>query len=55
MRLGVKALLQCRGDARLADTGLAGDEHDLTVAGLGARPAAQQEVYLLAAADQRGQ
>ena len=35
--------------------GFAGDQHDLAVAGLGARPAAQQQVDLLVAADQRGQ
>ena len=55
MRLGVEALRQCRGDARLADAGFAGDQHDLAVARLGARPAAQQQVDLLVAADQRGQ
>ena len=55
MRLGVEALLQCRGDARLADAGLARDQHDLAVARLGARPAPQQQVDLLVAADQRRQ
>src|SRR5215468_2301506 len=55
MRLLLQALLQCRSDARLADAGLAGDQHDLTVAGLGARPATQQQVDLLVAADQRAQ
>ena len=55
MRLGVQAFLKCRGDARLADAGLARDQHDLAVARLGARPAAQQQVDLLVAADQRGQ
>ena len=55
MRLGVEALLQCRGDARLAEAGFARDQHDLAVARLGARPAAQQQVDLLVAADQRGQ
>ena len=55
MRLAVKALRQCRGDARLADAGFAGDQHDLAVARLGARPAPQQQVDLLVAADQRGQ
>src|SRR5882762_1411693 len=39
--LGVEALLQCRNDARLADAGFARDQHDLAVAGLGARPAPQ--------------
>jgi hypothetical protein len=42
MRLGVKALLQCRSEARFADAGLSGDQDDLAVAGLGALPAAQQ-------------
>jgi hypothetical protein len=31
MRLGVEALVQCRGEARLADSGFAGDQHDLTI------------------------
>jgi len=48
MRLGRESLLQCRGDAGFADTGFARNEHDLAVAGLGARPAAQQQVDLLA-------
>ena len=55
MRLGVEAFRQCRGDARLADAGFAGDQHDLAVARLGARPAAQQQIDLLVAADQRAQ
>ena len=55
MRLGAEALRQCRSDARLADAGFARDQHDLAVARLGARPAAQQQVDLLVAADQRGQ
>jgi hypothetical protein len=41
MRLCVESLRQCRGDARLAEAGFAGDQHDLAVAFLGARPAAQ--------------
>ena len=32
-----------------------GDQHDLAVAGLGARPAAQQQADLLVTADQAGQ
>src|SRR5438270_10746288 len=36
------------------DTGLARDQHDLAVAGLDTRPAAQQQVDLLVATDQRG-
>ena len=55
MRLGMEALRQCRGDARLADAGLARDQHDLAVPRLGAGPAAQQQVDLLVAADQRTQ
>ena len=55
MRLGVQAILQRRGDARLADAGFARDQHDLAVARLGARPAAQQQVDLLVAPDQPGQ
>jgi hypothetical protein len=55
MRVGVEALLQSRGDARLADAGLPGDQHDLAVARLGARPPAQQQVDLLVAANQRAQ
>ena len=51
----MKALLQCRGEARLAEAGFAGDQHDLTVARLGALPAPQQQAYLLVAADQPGQ
>jgi hypothetical protein len=41
MRLGVEALRQCRGDARPAETGFAGDQHDLAIPRLGARPASQ--------------
>ncbi len=51
----MEALLQFRGNARLAEAGLAGDQHDLAVACLGARPTAQQQVDLLVAADQRAQ
>ena len=55
MRLGVEALRECRGKARLADAGFARDQHDLAVAHLGARPAAQQQVDLFVATDQRAQ
>jgi hypothetical protein len=55
MWLGLEALFQRRDDARLADSRLAGDQHDLAVARLGADPAAQQQVDLLVAADQRAQ
>jgi hypothetical protein len=41
MRLGMEALRQCRGDARLAEAGFARDQHDLAIARLGTRPAAQ--------------
>jgi hypothetical protein len=50
--LGVEALRQRRGDARLAEAGFARDQHNLAVAGLGAGPAPQQQVDLLVAADQ---
>ena len=55
MRLGVQAFFKCRRDARLAEPCLAGDQYDLAVARLGARPPAQQQVDLFAAPDQRGQ
>jgi hypothetical protein len=44
-----------RGDARFADAGLAGEQHNLAVSRLGARPAAQQQIDLFIAADQPGQ
>src|SRR6516164_9224989 len=55
MRLGVEPLLQLHSDARLANTGLARNEYDLAVAHLGARPASQEQIDLLLAADQRDQ
>ena len=55
MRFGVHAILQRRGEARLADAGFARDQHDLAIAGLGTHPAAQQQVDLLVAPDQPGQ
>ena len=55
MRLGLEALLQYRGDARFAEAGFAGDQHDLPIPCLRARPTAQQQVDLLIATDQRGQ
>jgi len=55
MRLAAEALCQCCGDARLADTGFPRDQHDLAIASLGARPAPQQEVDFLVAANKRGQ
>jgi hypothetical protein len=53
--LAVQALRQCRDHARLADAGFARDQHDLTIARLGARPAPQQQVDFLVPADQSGQ
>jgi hypothetical protein len=41
MWLELEAPFQLRGNARLADAGFAGNQHDLAVAHLGARPAAQ--------------
>src|SRR5262249_28494472 len=55
MRLCAEALLQLRNDARLADAGLAQDQHNLAVAGLSAPPAPQQQFNLLLASDQRRQ
>ena len=55
MGFRVEAPFQLRCDTRLADPGFAGDQHDLAVANLGARPAAQQQIELLVTADQRGQ
>src|SRR5262245_61145478 len=46
MGLGVEAPLQLCSDARLANAGLAGDQHNLAIAGLGPRPAAQQQFKL---------
>src|SRR5271156_3063846 len=53
MRLGLDALRQCRGQARLADARLAGDQYHPPFAGLRLLPAPQQEVELFVAADQR--
>jgi hypothetical protein len=53
--LGVEALHQCRGEARLAEAGFAGNQHDLTVTGLGTRPAPQHQVDLLLSANEPGQ
>ena len=54
MGLDLQPFFQLRDDALLPDSRLPGDEHDLSVAGLGALPTAQQEVNLLSAANQRG-
>src|SRR5215472_3785124 len=53
VRLGLDMLRQCRGQARLADPRLAGDQHHSPFAGLCLLPAPRQEVELLVAADQR--
>src|SRR5437762_8658303 len=55
MRLGAEPLRQYRREARLADAGFTGDQDHLAIPRLSARPAAQQKVDLLVAADQRGQ
>src|SRR5690242_1593950 len=55
MRLAMQALRQCGGKARLADTGLTGDQYHLAVPCLGALPATQQQVDFLVPADQRRQ
>src|SRR5215831_14378755 len=55
MRLVTKALLKCRDDTRLAEPRFAGDQHYLAVSCLGARPAPQQQVDLLVAANQWAQ
>jgi hypothetical protein len=52
VRLGLDALRQRRGQARLADPRLAGDQHYPPFAGLRLLPAPHQEVELLVAADQ---
>ena len=53
VRLGGKPLHHGLGDARLADTGFARDQHDATVARFRLLPAPQQQLNLLVAADQR--
>jgi len=55
MRFGVEVLRQCRGDARFADAGFARDQHNLPVTRFGVRPAAQEQIDLLVAADQWSQ
>src|SRR6516164_107977 len=42
-------------DPRFADTSFAGDQYDLVVASLGARPSAQQQLDFLVAADEPGE
>jgi hypothetical protein len=41
MRLGAEALRQFASDPRFADARFTRDQHDLAIASLGARPAAQ--------------
>src|SRR5215472_6572977 len=53
VRLASDALRQRRGQSRLADAGLAGDQYDPALAGLGLPPAAQEQVAFLVAADER--
>ncbi len=55
MGLGGDALAQDLGDAALADAGLTAQQHDLTLARLGLRPAAQQQFHLFLAPHQRRQ
>src|SRR5262245_31935064 len=53
MRFAGDALCKRRGQPRLADAGLAGDQHDPALTGLGLPPAALEQVEFLVAADQR--
>src|SRR5207247_243022 len=55
MRLALELDQEALGDARLADAGLAGEQHDPTLAGLGLIPTAQQQIDLFLPADERGQ
>ena len=55
MRLALEPRQQAFGDARLADAGLAGEQHDPTLAELGLIPTAQQQLDLLLPANERGQ
>src|SRR5215471_6842700 len=52
MDVAGQSLADTLRQAGLADPGLARDEHDLTLTALGARPAAQQQLDLLGAADE---
>src|SRR5215472_2128374 len=52
MRFGPEALFQLGGQSRLADAGLAGNQHNLALARFGARPAPLQQIDLLVAVDQ---
>jgi hypothetical protein len=55
MRLVREHDQQVFGDARFADAGLAGEQHDPTLTELGLIPTAQQQLGLLLAANQPGQ
>ena len=55
MRLALEPGQQAFGDARLADAGLAREQHDPALAALGLIPTAQQQLDLLLPADERGQ
>src|SRR5215472_8506562 len=51
----MKTFFERSNDARLADARLPRNEHHLTLAGLGARPAAQQPVDFFVATDEGAQ
>ncbi len=53
MRLGFQALFQRCRQARFADAGLAGKQHDPAFAIVDLLPAAKQKLHLLVAADKR--
>ncbi len=53
MRFGDDPLGQRLGKAGLAHAGLAGNQHNPSAAGLRLCPAAEQQLHLLVAADQR--
>ena len=55
VRLAGEAFQQRRREPRLADTGLAGEQHHLTFAGLCLRPAPQQQFEFFFPTDERGQ
>src|SRR4051812_42491863 len=53
VRLADQPLLQCSDQARLADAGLAREQHDLALAVLRVLPPVEQQAQLVLAADQR--
>jgi hypothetical protein len=55
MRLALEPRQQAFSDARLADAGLAGEQHHPTLAELSLTPTAQQQLHLLLPASERGQ